>query len=485
LFKQQFPAEAALYLEKARLGWTFLQNAIAKYGKAGAYQKITHYGNEFTHDDELAWAACALFVATGDPAFQQQLMAWFDPADPNTRRWSWWRLFEGYGCAVRTYAFAARSGRLPASALNPAYLAKCEAEIQAAADDHLRFAQESSYGTSFPDLNKSYRTAGWYFSSERAFDLTVAYQLAPRSDYLDAILSNLNYEGGCNPVNVTYVTGLGSRRQREIVHQYAENDRRVLPPSGLPLGNVQAGFQYLDNYKGDLEGLTFPNDYAQTAPYPYYERWGDSFNTVTEFVVTDQARSLASLSFWMAQTSLKTQPWRAAFGQITGLPSAVPAKQNVTATLVVPGMDLASARIVWEGRDQEPQFGNDVTMQGSAVGDQWVEAEAQLPDGRRIFVATNFVATTSLDVAPNADESSPLSVNSQIVALYHLDGDLADASGNQAPLSLAGSAALDGTNLGWMANRSGMALHFNDLGDGASVTIPSDSLTSGAAGIEF
>ena len=110
-FEQQFPEEAAAYLEKAKLGWIFLQNAIHAYGKNGAYQKITHYGNEFAHDDELAWAACALFVATGDQAYHQQLQAWYDPADPNTRRWTWWRLFEGYGCAVRSYAFAARSGR--------------------------------------------------------------------------------------------------------------------------------------------------------------------------------------------------------------------------------------------------------------------------------------------------------------------------------------------------------------------------------------
>jgi hypothetical protein len=58
----------------------------------------------------------------------------------------------------------------------------------------------------------------------------------------------MNYEGGCNPVNVTYLTGLGSRRQREIVDQYAQNDRRVLPPSGIPIGNIQAAFQYMPNY---------------------------------------------------------------------------------------------------------------------------------------------------------------------------------------------------------------------------------------------
>ena len=64
--KAQFPTEAANYLAKAKLGWQFLQNAIAKYGRDGSYQKITHYGNQFGHNDELAWAAAALFAATGE-----------------------------------------------------------------------------------------------------------------------------------------------------------------------------------------------------------------------------------------------------------------------------------------------------------------------------------------------------------------------------------------------------------------------------------
>src|SRR5262249_41945456 len=163
-------------------------------------------------------------------------------------------------------------------------------------------------------------------------------------------------------------------------------------PSGLPLGNVQAGFQYLDNYKGDLEKVCFPSDGQATAPYPYYDRWGDSFNTTTEFVITDQARSLANLLFWMAQTPVRTQAWTSAEGQITGLPAQIAAEQTVPITLVVPGLDLSGATIVWETRDQEPAFGNPVSFAPKSPGEQWVEVEAQLSDGRRVFVATNFVA---------------------------------------------------------------------------------------------
>ena len=41
-------------------------------------------------------------------------------------KWSWIRLCEAYGNAIRSYAFAARSGRLAVGALNATYLAACE-----------------------------------------------------------------------------------------------------------------------------------------------------------------------------------------------------------------------------------------------------------------------------------------------------------------------------------------------------------------------
>src|SRR4030095_5779788 len=75
-FKSRYPSEAALYLQKAQLGWNFLTNGIARFGKDGAYQKITHYGDEFMHDDELAWAACEMYLATTNAAYQQKLIEW-------------------------------------------------------------------------------------------------------------------------------------------------------------------------------------------------------------------------------------------------------------------------------------------------------------------------------------------------------------------------------------------------------------------------
>jgi Glycosyl hydrolase family 9/Cellulase N-terminal ig-like domain len=394
-FKKEFPEAAALYLDKANKGWAFLDRAIAKYGKDGAYQKITHYGDDFMHDDELAWAAVEMYLATGDPKYQKLLDEWLNPADAGERRWGWLRLFEAYGHATRSYAFGARSGRVKRDQLQPQLLDQCETEIIAAGEDQLRRADESAYGTSFPLETKNTRTAGWYFSGDAAFDVAVAYQLDypilndPRPRLMAALLSNLNYEAGCNPVNVSYLTGVGWKRQREIVHQYAQNDCRVLPPSGIPLGNIQGGFGWMDQYGKELGAVTFPPDGDGANPYPFYDRWGDSFNLTQEFVTMNQARALAYLSWVMARTPLKNQKWKSGDAQIIGLPQNAAVGQKAVVNLSAPGLDLSHARIVWEGRDQIPAFGAHYDFVPANKGANWVEAEAMLPDGRRVYGVTN------------------------------------------------------------------------------------------------
>jgi hypothetical protein len=389
-FRRGFPEAAAGYLRGARKGWAFLERAWAKYGREGAYQKITHYGDVFMDEDEIAWAAAELYLATGETRFHDALRSRFDPSDKETRHWTWERMFESYGNAVRSYAFGARSGRVSARQLDSAYLAKCVAEIEAAAQDHCDWAAANAYGTAFPIESKRFRTAGWYFSTAQAFDIAVAQVLDPRPDRMAAILGCINFEAGCNPNNVTFVTGLGSKRQREIVHQVAMNDRRVLPPSGIPLGSIQEGFMYLDKYGKELGALTFPPDGAPDAPYPMYDRWGDSFNVATEFTVPIQGRCLATTSWLMAQSALKGQKWRAATGRIIGMGATAKVGERLRLAFTADGLDPRSARIVWEAADQQPAYGAEYRFTPSRPGPSWIEAEAQWPDGRRAFATVEF-----------------------------------------------------------------------------------------------
>jgi hypothetical protein len=387
-FRSEYGAGAGdAFVAQAELGWQFLEQAIAKHGNDGAFQVVYHYGQVFRHHDELAWAAAALYAATGNQKYAAALASFYpDPSDPASFQWGWWRLWEGYGCAARSYAFAARSGRRSAAELDASYLAKCEEQVRLAGDDQRRWADMDAYGTSFPDVSKHYMGTGWYFSSNQAFDATAAYQLEPKPELIETVLSNMNFEGGTNPANVSYLTGLGWHRQREIVSQQSHNDWQILPPSGIVIGSTQAGFMWLDLYGSELGALSFPGDQA-----PVYDRWADSFNVSTESVSLNLARSLASLAFVMTLTPAKDVAWKAAAATIGGLDTPPSVGQARTLSLDVPGHELAGARLVWETNGHEPTFGRSFELIPAKSGPLWVEVEAQWPDGRRAFARADVI----------------------------------------------------------------------------------------------
>jgi hypothetical protein len=398
-FREYYPEAARQYVEFARRGWKFLLAAEERHGKGKAYRTFTHYGDLFGDADEIAWAACELWLATGEPEFERELLARLDPRDPKARRWGWRRLSEGYGNAIRSYAFAARSGRIDRAKLDRLMLGRCEDELIACAEEWVKAARDSAYGTSYPEPSKRVTGAGWFFSTDQAFDIAVAAQLEfpPMADrrpaFRDAVYSNLNYEAGGNPLNVSFITGLGWKRPMEIVHHYAQNDRRKLPLSGIPLGSIQEGFTWFALYKGELGAQSFPLDGDKILPYPIYDRWGDSFNLQTEFVVVNQARALAATAWLMAQSPARDQNWTAVKADITGAAKSAKIGQAMRLQLNAPGLDLADARIIWEGRDHPPVFTREFAFTPRTAGEQWVEVEAQWPDGRRAFAVATFSAT--------------------------------------------------------------------------------------------
>ena len=397
-FRAAYPQAASGYWAKALLGWQFLTNAIAVHGLAGAYQLIMHFDDEFTHMDELSWAACEMFLATGDPQYQTQLEAWFpDPTDPSTAKWGWWWMYDCYGNAIRDYATAVKSGRLQAGQLDATYLVKCITTITNCGNANLQWSQDNAYGTSFPDETKPTRTAGWYFSPEQAFDIVVAQLFNPNPAYVDAIVRNVNFEGGCNPVNVTCLTGLGWKRQREVVDQYSENDRRVLPKDGVPISNLQEGFVWTFTYGYEMTPLCFSDDGAQAAAYPIYDRWCDFFNVTTEASTTDTARSFVTAAWLAAQTALAGQAWRYTNATIIAPTGTRLTGQPLMVTLQVADTNLAAARIVWEAAGQEPAFGGEsyTFAPGPTNGAYWIEAEVQWPDGRRAFATNSVTVSTS------------------------------------------------------------------------------------------
>ncbi|MCB9799670.1 MAG: glycoside hydrolase family 9 protein [Candidatus Omnitrophica bacterium] len=389
-FKAISPQKAAAYLHAAQRGWGFIEKAVEKYGAQRTYQKITHYGDWQEDKDEIAWAATELFLATGEQRYQKQLIESFDPADPKTQHWQWQRLFEAYGNAVRSYAFAVESGRRNREELDVEFSRKTRQEIILAAHDLVNYSSASAYALSYPFPSKRAQNAGWFFPASEIFDLIPAYLLEPDPAFLKTVFLNLEYESGANPNNISFITGLGLQRPYHIVHQYAANNSRLLPPSGFPVGSLQSDISSAQRYRVLPRMLSYPADDKENGNYPLYDRWSDIPNVTTEFTVPVQARSLSVAAYLMAQSPYARQPWKGETAKIS-MPDKINAGEQVQVKLDAVELNLQEAQVIWEINGREVVLNGPVyLLTPQERGSQWIEAEAMLEDGRRVFARKSF-----------------------------------------------------------------------------------------------
>src|SRR5207237_9656025 len=120
------------------------------------------------------------------------------------------------------------------------------------------------------------------------------------------------------------------------------------------------------------------------------------------------------------------QSWRAATAKIAGLPASATSGETLKAHLEVDGLNTRAAQIVWEARDQEPVIAQEFAFAPKNVGEQWVEAEAMWPDGRRAFAKTVLEAGASLKTPANRSRYVSLKPDADTIALYNLDTVLTD-----------------------------------------------------------
>jgi hypothetical protein len=374
-FRQRHPAEAERYLKAALDGWAFLERAWRSHGRPGAFQALHHYGAEFNDADEIAWAATELYLATGEARFLEEVRAALKAEDVSTRRWTWWRLYEGWGAAFRDCAFARASGR--PHAFDEALTAACRAEVLAAARDVAARVAANAYGAPLPLEDKRFRNVAWFSSSNAGFDLVPGLALAPEPGWREAYTACLAFETGANPADLSFLTGLGDRRPVEVVHQYAWNDRRALPPDGLALGNLVATVSGRTPLGRAAAALTWPPDDDPRAPYAPYDRFTDIEDTTAEPVSARLARSLAGAAWLMASVPRPAPP--------TPTPALSITRTAPHAWHLEWPRDLDPVRILWEGDRVPPRFGGAELEAASAT--RWLEVEVTWPDGRRSFAA--------------------------------------------------------------------------------------------------
>lgn len=239
------PAFAAKALAAARRGWA-AATRVPNLRASSDFDGSGGYGDAHL-DDERFWAAAELFATTGDPATGAVIAA-----SPFLRN----------GGADFSWSDTALPGLMTLAtrptALSPVTRAAIRATILARADRLLAERERSGYRLPYAGVDFVWGSNSVLLN--RAMLLGVAWQIAPRAAYRDAVLDTVHYVFGRNALDRSYVTGFGSRTVHQPHHRFwakAADARFPAPPPGVIVGGPNSSARRDDpELKGRCVGQT-------------------------------------------------------------------------------------------------------------------------------------------------------------------------------------------------------------------------------------
>jgi len=233
LFDQQQPgrqlSRSARYLAAAEAAWRWAEAHPNVLYQQPADILTGGYGDKNV-DDEFAWAATELLVATGKDAYRPRALSFTGTAEQTEPGWAdvamlgWISLLEN-------------RKRLPQGVdTGPA-----RRQLLAVADTLAAHWKASPYRVSM--LRKELVWGSNAVILNQALMLVAAYRLDPRPDYLNAAQSALDYVLGRNGPGVSFVTGFGTRSPQHPHHRPSEADGIAAPFPGMLVGGPNPGQQ--------------------------------------------------------------------------------------------------------------------------------------------------------------------------------------------------------------------------------------------------
>ena len=225
-FDRQFPGDAARMKAAAEAAWLWAKANPGVVYRQPQDVKTGNYGDRRL-DDEFAWAAAELYLLTGKPEYLQEFHE--HAAQALVPSWS------DVG-TLGLISMAHARDRLPATVrqqVSDAIEALASRLAAQWRDSAWRVAMQGSdfiWGSNAVALNQ-------------AIVLLQGYRLSGKRDYLDAAQSQLDYILGRNPLDTSFVTGIGLRSPMHIHHRPSEADGIDAPVPGLLSGGPNPGRQ--------------------------------------------------------------------------------------------------------------------------------------------------------------------------------------------------------------------------------------------------
>jgi len=261
-YEAQFPGAAQRMLAASRAAWAWAQAHPRAFYRQPADVTTGAYGDDKL-DDEFAWAAAELYIATGEDAFYDDFAARHVPA--GVPSWS-----DVGGLAWMSLALHRRQ-------LSPrAPQLEIERQVDGVASVLAREWTGSAYRVAMRESDFVWGSNA--VALNRAVLLVQAFRLRGKREYLDVAQSQLDYVLGRNPLGRSYVTGFGARPPMHIHHRVSESDGIDAPVPGWMAGGPNPGQQDAGEcrarpYPSPLPALSYLDDVCSYASNEVAINW--------------------------------------------------------------------------------------------------------------------------------------------------------------------------------------------------------------------
>lgn len=204
--------------------------------------------------DEFYWAACELYITTGDEKYYsdakaseyflgcQTTLGGGESVD-TVGTFDW-----GNTAALGTFSIALNKDKVKSDDYNKAVSSICNAS-----DHYLDLEAGQGYGLpygqstlSYNDSDKGYQWGSNSFVADNSIVMAYAYLLSDEKKYLSGVIGGIDYLLGRNAMDYSYVTGYGTHAVENPHHRYWSN--QVDPtfpkaPCGVMSGGPNSGMQ--------------------------------------------------------------------------------------------------------------------------------------------------------------------------------------------------------------------------------------------------
>ncbi|MDQ2932910.1 MAG: glycoside hydrolase family 9 protein [bacterium] len=455
VIKQYYPVDAVRYLEKAKKAWVYLERNAGYLGWHHYGAKSDEVSTDKSFDDRV-WAAIELYNATGEAKYNTFYTA---NAQPEWKHWSWEPLWESNGQSTYACAFSQRTG------LDANLKTRCRNAIVAAGNQHVNDSNARSYHLSLSTsaLDNSF---GYMFPQTRILALLMANAISPNITYLQTALYNWDYVLGSNPTGYSLMTGIGSKRYRDVVSDQSVHDLIVSPVPGIPIG--------LSNRVGGLtEYGSAKFAQAPSTGYPALMHYYDGWNVGVEFTTPEVSENLISAAYFTRENEPRNAVPSSLNVTATPIIGAVPLSVNFNAT--ASDIDGGIVKYRWDFDDEGfSNKQNPTHVFTDAYRVYKVVVTATDNDGAESYKEILIQTKPALSLFSGV----PYTNDANTLGLFHFDTSVRESSGKAMTFSLQNGTKISANNLLWMTAPTGQALEFATANDTATLSFVPPSSTS-------